>query len=71
MTWISVKDEYPEHRQKIKIKVEDTQGKEHELEAVFNDHEDYRSWEMKFPENVTIHSKPTHWIPAPTLPSQS
>ena len=61
--WISVKDKYPENNQKIKIKVKDVQGNLHELEGVFRDYEDYRGWTIKFPENVTIHAKPTHWMP--------
>ncbi len=63
--WVSVKDRYPLHRQKIKIKVEDIKGKDHELECIFNDCEDYRSWEIKFPEDTMIHAKPTHWMPLP------
>jgi hypothetical protein len=68
MNWISVKDRYPVHKQNIRIKVEDTQGNEHELECTFNDYEDYRGWEIKPPENIIIHAKPTHWIPLPSPP---
>ena len=68
MEWISVKDNYPQDKQKIKIKVEDIQGNEHELEAVFNDYEDCRSWKIKPPENVIIYAKPTHWMPIPKPP---
>lgn len=68
MDWISVKDTYPAHKQKIRIKVEDTKGNEHELECIFNDYEDYRGWEIKPPENVTIYAKPTHWMSLPELP---
>ena len=71
MEWISVKDQYPGHKQKVKVKVKDLQEIEHELEATFNDHEEYRSWgDMKFPENVMIHAKPTHWMPLPKPPKE-
>jgi len=67
MEWISVEDRYPSHKQNIKIKVEDTEGKEHQMECIFNDYEDYRSWEIKPPENITIYAKPSHWLPLPKL----
>ena len=67
MEWISVKDRYPDDNQRIKIKVNDTEGKEHELECTFSDCEDYRGWKIKPPENVTIYAKPTHWIPIPEI----
>jgi hypothetical protein len=63
MDWISVEDRYPENKQKVKIRVEDTDQKEHILECTFIDHPDFRGWRMKPPENVTIHAKPTHWMP--------
>ena len=62
MKWISITDRYPEDKQKVKIMVEDIQGKEHELECIFHDYEDYRGWEIKPPENITIHAIPTHWM---------
>lgn len=68
--WISVNDRYPEHKQNIKIRVQDTEGKEHELECTFNDYEDYRGWEIKPSQNVTIHAKPTHWTPLPLSPKE-
>lgn len=68
MSWISVKERYPHHMQNIKIRVEDTEGKEHELVCTFKDYEDYRAWTIKPPENVQIHAKPTHWMPLPEPP---
>lgn len=68
--WISVEEAYPKHKQNIKVRVEDTEGKEHELECTFNDHADYRGWEIKPVENVTIYAKPTHWMPLPKPPQE-
>ncbi len=70
MEWISVEDKYPNHKQKIKIKVQDVEGNPHELECIFNDYEDYRGWEIKPPENVIIHAIPTHWMPLPQPPKE-
>lgn len=66
MEWINAEDRYPEHMQKVKIKVKDTQGKQHEIDCIFKDYEDYRGWTgIKPIENITIHAKPTHWMPLP------
>jgi hypothetical protein len=47
MEWISVKDKLPKHQQRIKIRVEDTEAKQHELECTFNDYEDFIVWEYE------------------------
>ena len=66
--WVDVKERYPDHRENIKIKIQDIEGKEYELECIFNDYDDYRSWEIKSIDNVIIHAKPTHWMPLPNPP---
>jgi hypothetical protein len=60
--WTNVKTTYPKHRQEIVVKIWDRKTKTYfELDAIFNDSELYRSWEIKPPEGTDIVMLPQWW----------